>query len=395
MSYDDFDFLFEEKELDPIIRDVAKAIWNKTYELFKDDFCESSITNIASDIIWCLSMEYNPTYGIFNLIDIEDSANKIRSFKDYCKDNEYKFNYKSPDFLADNIELICSSSKLSELLVFIRDILSKQDPRLNILQRDYYDYKNLPSSTGMSLESLPIAEYLYKYEKVKTIKTAVKESDGKSINWKLVPNDSEFWKEDIVLEDMIYVWSSVEKYSRFLDKDARWGFIDVVSKDRYYMPDNVDGIRDCRCGRAVFLDKKTGLYGYISPFGDVLIEPRFSVAMDFVKILGRCEAAVKLTTDEEHKMCYFDWDDYYGFGIDMGITIFNNLITIDTNGNFTPEIQKQYDEELKRFEQNYNNPKRGNDLGFDVRILPQTSYCESEDDIMRALEGGYGDMFGY
>ena len=79
-------------------------------------------------------------------------------------------------------------------------ILSKQNPRLNILQRDYYDYKNLPSSTGMSLESLPIAEYLYKYEKVKTIKTAVKESDGKSINWKLVPNDSEFWKEDIVLE---------------------------------------------------------------------------------------------------------------------------------------------------------------------------------------------------
>ena len=68
MSYDDFDFLFEEKELDPIIRDVAKAIWNKTYELFKDDFCEFSITNIASDIIWCLSMEYNPTYGIFNLI---------------------------------------------------------------------------------------------------------------------------------------------------------------------------------------------------------------------------------------------------------------------------------------------------------------------------------------
>ena len=128
MSY--YDFLSEEEKLNPIIGDVAKSIWNKTYELFKDDFCESSITSIAYDIIWCLSMEYNPTYGIFNLIDIEDSANKIRSFKDYCKDNEYKFKYKSPDFLADNIELICSSSKLNELLVFIRDILSKQNPRL-------------------------------------------------------------------------------------------------------------------------------------------------------------------------------------------------------------------------------------------------------------------------
>ena len=275
MSY--YDYLSEEEKLNPIIRDVAKAIWNKTYELFKDDFCESSITNIASNIIWCLSMEYNPTCGLFNLIGIEDSMDKMKSFKVYCEDNQYKFKYISPDFLISNIDLICKSTKLNELLAFIKETLSKQSSSVDLLQREYYDYKNLPSSTGMSLESLPIAEYLYKYEKVKTIKTAVKESDGKNINWKLVPNDSEFWKEDIVLEDMVYVWSSVEKFSRFLDKDARWGFIDVVSKDRYYMPDNVNGIRDCRCGRAVFLDKETGLYGYISPFGDVLIEDRKSV----------------------------------------------------------------------------------------------------------------------
>lgn len=195
MSY--YDYLYEEENLNPIIRDVAKAIWNKTYDLFKDDFCESSITNIASDIIWCLSMEYNPTCGLFNLISIEDSMNKMNSFKEYCEDNQCKFKYKSPDFLINNIELICKSTKLNELLAFIKETLSKQSSNANFLQREYYDYKNLPSSTAESLESLPIAEYLYKYEKVKTIKTAVKESDGKNMNWKLVTNDSEFWNEEL------------------------------------------------------------------------------------------------------------------------------------------------------------------------------------------------------
>lgn len=415
-----FEYLTKENLLEPKLRDITKSIWNKAHSIFCDKYKNEHITNLICDVIICLSIEKEGTGSLFDIIGIADAKGKNNFIKRYYENNGKRFDYilnpntlfphkYHPHFLLSNnrFEIILQSKEFSELLAFLKETIAN-NPALNLLRRELYNSKPIilaPSPSYDKRFSIPtIIDYLCEYETTKACKTAVKHYGDHKAQWLLKPDNSWFWEEDIVLNDMFYVWSSCERFSRFIDKDARWGFIDVEANKRYYMPDYVDELKDCRCGRAVFLDKRSGLYGYISPEGRVIIEPKYEIATDFIRTNESCIAAVVLSIEEKDKYMKFDAsvEDEFDFSNYMYITVLDGFITIDIEGNFTPDIQQKYKEEVekeakereKHAKEIENDHETGEDLNCTFRVIPDKVYYETEDDIMSALEGGYGDLFG-
>lgn len=114
--------------------------------------------------------------------------------------------------------------------------------------------------------------------------------------------------------------------------------------------------------------------------------------MDFMYFYGELIAVVNFSLEEEMKLTKDPSRlDITGDAADMGITIFRDLITIDSYGNFTPKILQKYNEEKKRYEDKVL--KKEKEQNF--RKTPSYSYSDDEDDIMNALEGGYGDIYGF
>ena len=365
----------------------AKSIWDKTYAIYNEDFQALSNTELACDILWCISLENSMDCSIFDVINIEDDTYKVDFFKRYFEINNHNFRNYTPNFLKNNIEVICQSSKLNKLLVSIEETLSELIPLFDLPKEDYSKQKQLQCVVKPILMN-----YLFEYEKAKTNKEIIKKTSTQ-YTWILQSKMPKYnyWKDDdIVLEDMAYVWPSEEGYSRFLDKNARWGFIDVIINKRYYMPDDVIDLRDYKCGRAVYLDKNSALYGFIDLKGNVLIKPKFSFASDFVAFSDKKIATVKLSQEEEFKLNF----NHRVSGLEncMLISIFNTFITIDTNGDFTSDIKKIYDEEKHKYEQRFLIENKKSKQGYQNTSI---GCCESEDDIIDALEGGFGDIYGF
>lgn len=415
-----FEYLAKEHLLQPILRDITKSLWNKAHSIFYDNYKNVDITNLICDVIMCLSIEKEGAGSLFDIIGIADAKEKNNFIKRYYDDNGERFDYilnpktlyphnYHPRFLLSNnrFERILISKEFCELLSILKEIIT-HNSALNLLHKELYLSLPIILDTPPSYDkrfSIPtIIDYLCEYETTKACKTAVKHNDGHQTQWFLKPKNSWFWEEDIILNDMSYVWSSCERFSRFIDKDAKWGFIDVETHQRYYMPDFVNELKDCRCGRAVFLDKRSGLFGYISPEGKILIEPKYEIATDFMRTNESCIATVVLSYEEKEKYMKFDVsvEDEYDFSNYMYITALDGFVTIDTEGNFTPGIQQKYKEEVEkevkereeRAKEIDKNFETGEDLNCTFRVIPDNTYYETEDDIMRALEGGYGDLFG-
>lgn len=371
-----------EETQKPIYKKSAKLLWDKTYSIFKNDLYLANIYDISHEVLWCIEMEsrYNCILSIYDIINIKSYNEKISFLNKYLEELKIKSNFYEPRIIKGNLNKLCEETKLNELILYFKEI-------------SYIIGNDLMFLICGAYFNECEYDYLGNYHSLRTHKKIVKEVNRTQTIWKIKANISELWEEeDIVLEDMAFVWPSFRGYSRFLDNSGRWGFIDIVANERYYMPDNIYSIRDLRWGRAVFLDKNNGLYGYVDCKGKVVIEPKFINAMDFMYLMGKLIAVVqyahhevmKITTDAERT-------DITGDARSMGITIFRDLITIDSDGNFTPEIQKKYDDEKKRYYDKVNKEERK----LDSYKISNYSYGEDEDDIMNALEGGYGDIYGF
>ena len=351
-----FEYLTKEHLLNPILRDVTKSLWNKAHSIFHDNYNNLDITNLICDVIMCLSIEKEGTGSLFDIIEIEDAKGKNNFINRYYDDNGERFDYilnpttlyphnYSPFFLLSNnrFKKLLLSKEICELLSVLKDTIS-HNSTLNLLHKDLYNslpgILDSPSSYDKRFSIPTIIDYLCEYEITKACKTAVRHKGDHQTHWFLKPMNSWFWEEDIIMNDMFYVWSSCERFSRFIDKDARWGFINVETNQRYYMPEYVNELKDCRCGRAVFLDKRSGLFGYISPEGRILIEPKYEIATDFIRTNEGCIATVILSYEEKEKYMKLDVsvEDEYDFSNYMNIKVFDSFITIDIEGNFTQDV---------------------------------------------------------
>lgn len=376
-----------EEVKNPIYKDSAKVIWDSTYDLFKDNFEIVDIYSISSSILESINKEilYNLDYSIFDLIRTSDA--EIKHFLQVYINaiTAANHNYNPLQFIQSNLDTICIGTKLKELICIFKGIsLTIGKDRMYLINGAYDDGK---------------LYFLMNYCIAKKNKITIKEIVNTKIKWRIKLDSKQWHEDDIVLEDMSFVWPSHNGYSRFIDNNGNWGFINVIENKRYYMPDYVHSMRDYLCGRAVYLDSRNKLYGYIDVKGNILIEPKFRTAMDFIHLYGRDIAAVEYslhhqrelsTNPERMTLC---GDAEY-----MGITIFKNLITIDLNGNFTPEIQAVYDEEKKKYfaklakeEETRKQEMQRREL---MRIISTPDY-DDEDQIMSAIGNGYGDIYGY
>lgn len=368
----------------PIYLESAKILWDKTYELYNCNFEPIDIDKLPSGILFCLDKEteFNMDCSLFDIINqnLYDTNKKINFFKTYftqLKKVPEGYEPYIPKFLEDNLEIICQSTKLNELMATFKEVSDRVGKDLLLMIDGAYFNETC-------------FQHLSNYAMVKMNKKVIKERGENGIRWRIKSLVQKYWNdEDIVLEDMAFVWAPIAGYSRFLDKNGNWGFLDVISKLMYYMPKNYNSIGDCVYDRAVFEDKNSGLYGYINHRGIIIIEPKYVYATDFMRLRGNCIAVVKYSYAEECKLTKdSERKDIFGDSRDMGITIFKNLITIDINGNLTPDIQKKYEEELNSYKEKIRKEesKKYNMNMFD---------CESDDDIIDALEGGFGDVFGF
>lgn len=367
----------------PIYLESAKILWDKTYELYSCNFEPIDIANLPRGILFCLDKEteFNMDSSLFDIINIYDTNRKISFLNTYfaqLKKVPEGYTPYVPEFLVNNLEIICQSTKLNELMTTFKEVSDRVGKDLLLMINGAY----FNESCFLHLSNYAI---------VKMNKKVIKERGENGIRWRIKSQGPKCWNdEDIVLEDMAFVWAPNAGYSRFLDKNGNWGFLNVISKLMYYMLlQNYNYIGDCAYDRAVFEDKNSGLYGYINHKGIIVIEPKYVHATDFMRLRGICVAVVKysyvdeckLTKDPERK-------NIFGDSRDMGITIFKNLITIDINGNLTPDIQKKYEEELNIYKEKI---KKEESKKHSLNMFD----CESDDDIIDALEGGFGDAFGF
>lgn len=366
----------------PIYLESAKILWDKTYDLYKYDFKLADINELPSGILFCLDKEtvFGMDISLFDIINLNEANQKISFLNEYFAQlKKVPEGYKPyiPKFLEDNLEIICQSTKLNELMVTFKEVSDRVGKDLLLMIDGAYFNETC-------------FLHLSNYAIVKMNKIVIKERGENGIRWRIKSRVQKYWNdEDIVLDDIAFMWAPIGGYSRFLDKNSNWGFLDVVANQRYYMPENVNYIGDYVCERALFEDKNSGLYGYVDYKGIVVIEPKYVSATDFMRLRGNCIAVVKFTYAEECKMTKDpDRKDIFGDSQDMGITIFKNLITIDINGNLTSDIQKQYEKELNIYKEKIRKEesKKHSINMFD---------CESDDDIIDALEGGFGDAFGF
>ena len=252
-----------EETQKPIYKKSAKLLWDKTYSIFKNDLYLANIYNISHEVLWCIEMEsrYNCILSIYDIINIKSYNEKISFLNKYLDELKIKSNFYEPRIIKGNLNKLCEETKLNELILYFKEIsYIIGNDLMFLIDGAYFDQCEY--------------DYLYNYHHLKTNKKTVKEVNEFQTIWKIKAENNDLWKEeDIVLEDMAFVWNSFNGYSRFLDTCGRWGFIDVVANERHYMPDNIYSIRDLRWDRAVFLDKDNGLYGYVDRKGKVVIEP--------------------------------------------------------------------------------------------------------------------------
>lgn len=385
---------YEEKRAEarkPIYREYAKIIWTKTYVLFKTDF-EYEISTIARNILSSIEMEskYNISYSIFEVIPLVSFDEKKKFMQAYIDQlssiTSYKFNPLK--FIQDNIDSICNGNKLNELISLFKSISDK-------IGKHLITFIDGANDIGLY--------HLTNYGHVLSRRTAVKEACKDSCVWKIKCKDNDIWGEkDIVLDDMTFVWPSYSGYSRFIDNYGRWGFLNVMENQRFYLPEYVHSVRDFICKRAAYLDNRNGLYGYIDTRGNIVIEPKYVKAMDFMCIQNQDIAVVQLPFEEEYKLSHdSNRKDICGDDVFMGITVFRGIVTIGLDGKFTSDIQAKYDEQKKMY---YDRIKAKEDeeearrreienMNYFYDCLNDNS--EDEDSIMGAIGGGYGDIYGY
>ena len=122
--------------------------------------------------------------------------------------------------------------------------------------------------------------------------------------------------------------------------------------------------------------------------------------MDFTIVKGKPIAAVEFSYEEKYKLCHDSTRSApWGDPKEMNISIFDKITTIDLDGNLTSDLQEIYDREVAEYTQNAIKEDQLRKIKEKrQRELMRSSlsnYYDDEDDIMNALERGYGDHFGF
>lgn len=375
----------------PIYKDSAKVIIDMAFSIFKDNLEPNDIYQLSLELLINLIDEYrlNLNESIFDIIELSDKTEKERFVQNYInlisKDKIHKESVEN-QIIVKKIHIICEQLKLNSLLTCIKEVVEK------------IGYKNISFvfggyiSTSWGNPDINF-DYLIRYTRSLNNKEVIKVPSSDSTIWKLQHNGEGLWEneDDIILNNISYVWSPSCGYARFLDINGKWGFINVIDGRMHYMPENIVDLRDYYYGRAAYKDKETGLYGFVDKDGNVIICPKYIKVMDFMMLGSEQVAVVQLSADEKYKLSHdFNRKTRWGEPMSMNISIFRNPITINLNGDFTPDIQKVYNEEIRR----YNDKVTSEEI--EKQMYLESKYQgDDEEDIMNALTHGCGDIYGF
>lgn len=203
----------------------------------------------------------------------------------------------------------------------------------------------------------------------------LKKNERKSILRRTMDNGSfcfilrdEIEKTDVNLENYLCVWDFKEGFARFITKQGLWGYLSEDINNELILSSDFYNVEDFSCGRAL-VQKENKLCGYIDYFGDLIIPAKYRNVTNFNSFKAMVNDA---------------WNKS-PFGIDI-------------NGNILPEYIEQYEIERKEWESILYEFMDGMNKKAEEKRKQKELYSDftdDEDNIMRALGNGCGDIYGY
>lgn len=375
------DMSYDEKMIEiqkAIYSDSAKSIWDKTFEIFENELDPTDICLISHELVTAIEMEsrYNTNKSIFCLLFLNEDYEQVTFLHEYIAHLHTSCGFNCINFIQENIDTLCKDGNFKRLVQHTKEITEIIGLDLiYLVDGGYFNESKW--------------HYLTNYGASKIWKTAIKYIVNNRTIWKLKHDGYGIWEndEDIVLYDVAFVWNPRCGYSRFIDNNGKWGFINVINGKTHYMPPYVQHIRDYSYGRVAYQDKNNGLYGFVDIQGNIIIEPKFRTVMDFIKISEEPTAVVEFSYRHQYELCHdLSRLTPWGKPRKMGISIFEQIITINTDGNLTPEIQKIYDNEVAAY-----NEKILKEEETQIKEIEK----QEERELTKLLLSNDGDIIGF
>ena len=285
----------------------------------------------------------------------------------------------------------------------LKDIITRLLPKNNSGKIPYFTHYMTQNScivkvlktylTNISFEDLKnsFIKELKQEKKTSDYTTALsKETSTSKVKWCIHTKN-----KIIEIPDAIFVWPAVNNFHRFIDKTGKWGFFDNISFRIVNLPDKIILLDDFYCFRARVLQ---GDYSDIPCNYD---EIKDDAAMYINKARWRyIDTNANFINNEEYttaehfhdfkaKVSQYNKSFMWG-ALDKYEKFFpcpyDKELEIDYFGNFTKENQQQIDDVFEKIKKEKSRREFMRDLANDY---------DDEDDIMNALEGGYGDIYGF
>lgn len=175
-------------------------------------------------------------------------------------------------------------------------------------------------------------------------------------------------KENVELNRYLCVWDFKEGFARFITKQGRWGFLSEDTNEEMILSPSYYHVEDFSCGRAK-VQIKNERCGYIDYRGELVIPAEFRDVTNFDFDCAFVNDAWNRTP----------------FGIDI-------------NGNILPEYKETYLKEKGELETVLKDYMEENDKQVEKESFERNlRECPADDEanIMGALAGGNGDVYGF
>lgn len=384
----------EEKEKE-IEKDIYKTIAKNVFDACFHMYYNSSIRNF-DDII-------HIAHIFFDCLEIE-SRSEIHGQLLSIRDGDIEDNLNS--YLQEINERrhhtysICFEPYLHYLLDVDKFlyILQVIDESVKLVGKDKMYF-----CTGGYLDNGP--DHLLNYYCDLTYLCIKRVMTPSGVKWYMITRE-----ETRCLDDISCIWKPSSGFLRFIDNKGRWGFIEIFSKERYYMPNSYVYVGDLCENKAWFAiqDNKEdelacGLnykFGYCNFKGEVLIDPKFSYAGDFHLEDG--EAVATAIYIYEYGGCH-EYDrsrrNSCGDSKPTGITALSGLIKINESGTHTKEYEDLFQKQKKAYQELLEKEDAENQriqkLGRHSRRQRTFEDELNDDEVMYLISRGGGDLLGF
>ncbi len=358
------------KELEkPIYLEYAKGLWDICYHEFGDVVkTHRAIVSIAGLFVDFLETERRKDIDA-DLLSLLDKLSQD-NIEHYYSLYESHFLQKR---IAEHHQLICDISRVGPVLSFLKQAVEALGGKdyVFLLTGGYLDFGPRP---------------LYDYERSILVWDINRIVSQERIIWEMTN------KEGITIRqsDIACIWGSLDGYYRFIDCFGRWGFLDIINNNRYYMPDEFYSIGDLCDGLAWFYVQGKG-YGYCDYKGDIIIPVKFKSACNFEWVKGQHIARVKYLFEYGPKFAHdYTKKTICGDPVETGITALADELYIDESGHHL----REYEELFRKQEKEYL--ERAPSITTSTKKRYRSSNIDlSEEDIMGMISGGNGDILGF